>query len=438
MARSAGELGVTGVNLIAGPMPPWLKRTIAVAGLLLMLPGLLGALGYICIMLMSVLEGGLDEVGPGLASFTLAVVTTGAGGAVAWHALRSLQGKTSSALCLPPAWALAGIFGLCVVMGLFVSENGFAPALLFPPLLLVAAALPPLLAVAWFMGRRAEGLTWRRGVVAFAGGATLGVVIALILEILFPAIILALVFDLADAVRQEMEALVEALAGKDIAAAMTSPGFIYAFVQLALIAPLAEELAKPLVTLPLVGRLERRDAFLVGAMAGAGFAALENVIYAGFGLYFWAGILVVRALGGAIHPLGAGLVALGWRDVLRGEVNAWPRWLIRFGIAAGVHALWNGGSLLVVTLAGAQFFGELPPDIDVLGLSAAGTTLALLIVLGLAALWIGRGVARSSLSAGQADEVSFVLSNRAVAIWGLACLVTIVPAGITGLEILIH
>ena len=165
-----------GVNLIAGPMPPWLKRTIAVAGLLLMLPGLLGALGDICIILMSVLEGSLDEVGPGLASFTLAVVTTGAGGEVAWHALRSLQGKTSSALCLPSVWALAGISGLCVAMGLFVSENDFVPALLFPPLLLTAAALPPLLAVAWFMGRPAEGLTWRRGMVAFAGGATLGVV----------------------------------------------------------------------------------------------------------------------------------------------------------------------------------------------------------------------------------------------------------------------
>lgn len=421
-----------------GPMPTWLKRVVAIAGLLLALPGLIAALGYLCVTLVMVLGRDLGEVSVGLVSLTLTLVTLGAGGAAAWHALRSLRRKPSRALHLPPIWALAGIFGLFVAMGLFVSENDFAPALLFPPLLLVAAALPPILAVSWFMRQNAEGFTWRRGLVALAGGATLSVFIAVLLEILFPVIILALVFNLADVVKESVQALFEALAGEDIASAMTSPGFIYAFVQLAIVAPLAEELAKPLVTLPLIGRLTRRDAFLVGAMAGAGFAALENVVYAGSGFYFWAGILVVRALGGAIHPLGSGLVALAWRDILRGETNAWPKWLIRFGIAAGMHALWNGGSLLVITLTEARFFGELPPDITMLGLSAAGTLLALLILLGLAALWIGRSVTQSTRLPGERAELSFLLSDRAVAIWALACLVTIVPAGITGLQILVR
>jgi hypothetical protein len=181
---------------------------------------------------------------------------------------------------------------------------------------------------------------------------------------------------------------------------------------------------------------------LLGAIAGAGFAALENVIYAGFGYYFWAGILVVRALGGAIHPLGAGLVALGWRDVLRGEPKAWRNWLARFGLAAGMHALWNGGSLLVITLAGARFFGELPPEIDVLGLSAAGTTLALLIILGLVALWTGRSIAQDAQVLALLDnepvKADFTLSDRNVAIWALTCLVAIVPVGITGLQLLMR
>jgi RsiW-degrading membrane proteinase PrsW (M82 family) len=230
--------------------------------------------------------------------------------------------------------------------------------------------------------------------LAFAGGATAGALIAIILETLFPVIFLVLVFDLANIALDNVEKLFEALAGKDVATALTSPGFIYIFVQIAVIAPLVEELAKPLITLPLIGRLSRRDAFLVGAMAGAGFAAFENVIYAGFGFYFWAGILLIRALGGAIHPLGSGLVALGWRDILRGESQAALNWFTRFGIAAGMHALWNGGSLLIITLAGAKFFGKLPPEIDILGLSMAGTTLALLVILGLAALWFGRSLVR--------------------------------------------
>jgi hypothetical protein len=232
------------------------------------------------------------------------------------------------------------------------------------------------------------------------------------------------------------------LAGQDIATAIASPGFIYLSVQIAVFAPLAEEWAKPLVTLPLVRRLSRQEAFWVGAMAGAGFAALENVVYAGLGLRFWAGILVFRALGGAIHPLGAGLTALSWRDILGGEKHAWRNGLIRWATATGIHALWNGGSLLVITLAGAQFFGELPAEIDVLGLSAAGTTLAVLVVLGIATLWVGRVVGnRLQPTAEQAEkppEVSFALSDRTMAIWALACLAAIVPVGIAGLKLLLR
>jgi hypothetical protein len=230
-----------------------------------------------------------------------------------------------------------------------------------------------------------------------------------------------------------------ALSSAEIARALTDPRFIFIFVQIALIAPFAEEIAKPLVTLPLLRDLSKPQAFLVGAMAGAGFAVLENVIYATSGFTIWAGILAVRALGGALHPLGSGLVAQGWRDVLRGEKDAGKNWLRRFGIAFAVHAAWNGGSLLVITLGGAGLFGELPPEIDVLGLSAGGTTLAFLIVLGLSALWIGRAYGRNkpilATDEETLPETPFTLSDRALAIWALTCLAAIVPAGIAGLKL---
>jgi hypothetical protein len=247
------------------------------------------------------------------------------------------------------------------------------------------------------------------------------------------------VFNLADTVSGSIRALLSALSSTDVAQALTDPGFIFIFVQIAIIAPLAEEIAKPLVTLPLLRNLNKQEAFWVGAMAGAGFAALENVIYATTGLTIWAGILVVRALGSALHPLGSGLVAQGWRDVLHGEKDSGKNWLRRFGIAVAVHAAWNGGSLLVITLGGARFFGKLPPEVDVLGLSAAGTTLAFLVILGLSALWIGRAYGHNKpiLPADEKalPEERFMLSDRAVAIWALACLVAIVPAGIAGLKL---
>ena len=394
-------------------------------GLLLALPGIPLLLSVLCLTPFATLSRDRDAPRLGLFGFISVYITLGLGGATFWHAWRSLHGQPSRSLKLPAAPLMALVFSLLVAMGIFVRDNDIAAGMFFPPLLIIAAALPPLSAISWFAQRQSEGLTVRRGLVAFAGGATASVLFAILLEILLPLIVLSLVRGASDVVVNYGSRLLDALAGRSIALALANPAFIYLFVGLAVIAPLAEEFAKPLVTLPLVRHLARREAFLVAAMAGAGFAAIENVLYASFGPGFWAGILVVRALGGAIHPLGAGLVGMSWREVLHREPGAWARGAARFGLAAGVHAVWNGGSLIVITLAGAQFFGQLPPQINILGLSAAGTTLALLVVLGLGALWLGRAIVHQTESlagSAQAVEAQLAVSDRAAAIWALACL----------------
>lgn len=422
-------------------IPDWQKKVVMGAGLLLALVGIPITIITLLMFMVGVVNGGVDR-GAAITALTLLALTLGAGGITFWHAGYSRSLKPSSPLRLPPAWILASLFGLALVVAMAATAIRRVEVLLFPAAFLVAAAMPPLWAVAWFASgsppERTGALTRRRGLVAFAGGATASVALALILAILTPALVLSLVVDLAATALDAVEGLLASLAGGRVAEAITGPGFLYAMVQLALVAPLMEELAKPLITLPLARRMDKIGAFLVGAMAGAGFAALENVLYAGFGLRFWAGILIIRAVGGAIHPLGSGLMALGWRAVLRGETGAGRAWLGRFGMATGIHALWNGGSLLVITLAGARFFGELPPEIDVLGLSAAGTTLALLIILGLGALWLGRATLASLDEAGVLPTARpFVLSDRAVALWAVACLLALVPAGITGLKLIL-
>lgn len=426
--------------LLKASLSKTLARTLAIGGLLLFLPGLPLALGFFCMILILVSEGDSEAIQVGLGGFTLMAITLGAGGIIFWHSLRSLQGKPSSSLNLPSVWKMAGLFSICITAGLFITESNFATGLLFPPLLLVGAAVPPLLAVSWFTDQKRGSLTWRQGLVSLAGGATLGVIVALTLETILPLVVLSLVFKLTEVMTASFENLLVALAGENIALALTEPSFLFLLIQLAIVAPLAEELAKPLATLPLVGHMSRRDAFLIGAMAGVGFAVLENILYASFGFYFWAGILIVRALGGAIHPLGSGLVAVGWRGVLRNEPGAWGNWLARFGLAVGVHALWNGGSLLMITLAGANFFGQIPPEINILGLSMAGTSMALLVILGLAALWAGRSIVQNvELDISDEHESAkpgFILSNRSIAIWAITCLVAIVPIGITGLQLL--
>jgi hypothetical protein len=435
----------------ASAVPHVLKRVILILGLILILIGAPLTISLFCVMLLISIDGGNRETAYfGVASLTLVMLTLGAGMTAFVQANRSLKGKPSKPLRFPSTFLLFSIFVFLVGLGAFIVASETAVGIFFPPILLAAAALPPLWAVAWMIPQvkpSAEGeagaadqpsLSGRRGLLAFAGGATVSVFIALVLEILLPVTIFALVFDLAENVAAQMESLFRALSTRDVAEALTSRGFIYLFVQIAVIAPLAEEFAKPLVVLPIVRHASRQETFWLGALAGAGFAALENVIYAMSGFGIWAGILAVRAIGGALHPLGSGLVAQGWRGVMLGETNAGKNWWKRFGIAVAVHAAWNGGSLLVITLGGARFFGDLPPEIDILGMSAAGSVLAFLLIIGLAALWVGRayGHDKSFLPAeGGEAEAGLVPSERAIALWAVACLIAIVPAGIAGLKL---
>ena len=422
-------------------MPKSIKYLILIAGLILFLPGLMMALVYSCATPLVMLSSQRDALAIGSWSFFAMLVTFGAGGVVVWHTWRSLANKSSNVLRLPPAWMMVGIFGLMLVIGIVSRTNNLLSGFIFPPALFITASIAPLLAVSWFASSRADGLTFRRAMVAFAGGATVSVFIAIALEIILPMTIMALMYNVSNTVMKSLQTLLTDLAGQQISRTLTSPGFIYAFIQAAIIAPIAEEIAKPLVTLSIIGRLSRRDAFLVAAMAGAGFAALENVVYTSFGMYLWSGILVLRAIGGAIHPLGAGLVGLSWREVLNREPGAMRYGFARFGIAAGMHALWNGGTMIVIALAGAQFFGKTPSNISILGLSAAGTTLAVLIALGIAALWLGRNVAQNARLPFETEgesEAQFVLSDRAIAIWALACLVAIVPVGVAALQLLLR
>jgi RsiW-degrading membrane proteinase PrsW (M82 family) len=438
-------------------IPVGWKQTIVGVSVILMIMGLPLGIGFLCMAASDYSDSGIIY---SAFSFLAVALTFGVGLVTLIHVNRSIGNKPSKPMRLPPMPLMIGAFVLLLMVAVPIFIIGDAVARFFvPPLLILLAALPPLWAVAWFMStdsdtdKRMETdssteamenkdrtlITWRHGTMAFIGGGTIGVFVALVLEILLPVIVFALVFNLADSVMNSVSRLFDELAGSRISLALINRGFLYIFIQLAVIAPLAEELAKPLALLPALKRLSRNEAFLLGAFAGAGFAAVENVIYAASGGEIWSGILLVRALGGALHPLGAGLMALAWHDLFSGEQGAASKWFTRFAIAVGVHAAWNGGSLLVITLGGAGFFGDLPDEIGVLGISAAGGTLAFLILLGISALWIGRAIGHGespslALPNEQADA-SLPLSERTLAIWAFACLAAIVPIGIAGLSL---
>jgi RsiW-degrading membrane proteinase PrsW (M82 family) len=425
-----------------------LKWLVTLWGVILLLPGLLALLGYCLMMTVMLLEGDAEALTWGIGLAVFLTVTLGGGGVTVYQGLRALGKQPSRPLRLPPLWAVGGGFALALAIGLGLQQVEICAPLLFPLCLMVAALAPPLAAVVWMLDHKPGTLTWRRVGVAFVAGATVSVVLAIILEVLLPGVVLLLVLDLAEPVLDGFEELFDALAGREVAKVLTSPGFLFALVELAVVAPLVEETVKPLVTLPLLRHLERpRDALLLGAAAGAGFAVLENVLYATVGLPIWAGVLAVRALGAAVHPVGSGLVTLGWHGLLRRRPDACPehgrrggrRWLGGYGLAIGIHALWNGGITLLLALAGAQFFGEMPPEVDVLGATVAGSLLALLAVEGVAVFVGARTLARRLAipEEGEAEEapaLSRLPPDQAMAVWALVCLLALLPVGLAVLE----
>jgi RsiW-degrading membrane proteinase PrsW (M82 family) len=414
-----------------------MKQSIAIAGLLLMLLGIPIAIGFFCVTLLLMIDDDPSAIAVGIISFTAMVLTVGAGGATFWHGLRSQQGKISQPLRLPPTWQLGLVFVLAIPIGTLILEDYLAAGFLFPPTFLAASALPPLWAISWFNNKNEKELIWRRGIVALAGGATASVAIVVTLVILVIGIVLALSPNIVEILSEISESWFDPFSERPVSSDISTSIFFLTFVVIAIIIPLIEESVTPLVTLPVVGRLSRQGAFLVGAMAGVGFAAVESIAYAGIGFSFWAWILIVRALGAAIHPLGAGLVALGWHDVLQKKVDAWPRWFTNFGLASGIHILWNASFFIIVTIVALRDSSSLAFDLNIFAGISTGFVFVLAVVLGFVTMWMGRFIT-NQLESSNAEFVpgrSPIPADGMVAIWASICIAAIVPMGIVLLQI---
>lgn len=359
------------------------------------------------------------------------------GGLAAFFALRSLSKRPAWSFRLPPTWALGGGFIVSLAAGLGLWQAGLSRAFLVPIFAALAAMLAPLAVIGWIVDRRPGAVNARRGWVSFGLGATASTSLAYLLNVLLPIGVLFLVFGLSDALAPLVEDLLDALQFGALTEELLSPWFLVALVELAVIAPLVEELVKPLPLLPLLKRLaagreaSARDALLLGALAGAGFAAVENLLYATLFGSTWGGVLATRALGAALHPFGAGLMAVAWWRVLRREPGSARGWARNYGLAVGAHALWNGTCVVAAAVSQTWFLGW---EVDLLGTSNSALLIALLAAEGIGLLVALRLLARRLEPA--VEEGKETVSppamplERAIAIWGLVCLVVLLPVGL--------
>lgn len=298
------------------------------------------------------------------------------------------------------------------------------------PFLVVAAVGPPVTAL--LLADAVAGGASRSLVPSVLIGAIVVPVLVLIAGGALAAAVFGLVEPLAEAGRDLLD---ELRVDPTLLGVLSSPWAVVLLVHLAVAAPLVEEALKPL------GSMTRRpasarDAFLFGAAAGAGFAAVENLLYAS-GWFMWGeswlAIALLRSVGAAVHPLGAGLVSLGvWTAMQKRRPGIA---FGAFGAAATVHGLWNG--TIAVTLV---LFNER----DFVGGGLGGTALTWGVTLAVLLVLLG-GAALAGL-AGLAGRVSgeevperlvprlAPSGPRGIVAWAAVSALLLIPAAILILE----
>ncbi len=196
---------------------------------------------------------------------------------------------------------------------------------------MMVAFVPSVFWIAWLMKRVRHGPGAGSVLLMFGWGAIFAVIIALILNTLIPG----------------------------FSPRIYGSGMFFAAV---IVAPLVEEMAKPLgLRLADYDIARIRDGVLLGATAGLGFAATENLLYemsainSGGWETFWATAMVRSIAACALHASATALTGRGYA-LFSTEHESWLI-IIPFYIGAVLlHALYN---YLAISENILYFFGAL-------------------------------------------------------------------------------
>ena len=421
------------MNTISKPSK-FLAYVAVLVGGLLLLSGGASALGYLGLSALAPvlnLGGGLLSAQLGqMAASWLGLV---GGGLAVYHGLSSISQRRSHSLRVPPFYMFWIAFALVLGAGNLLLNLSFSKTFLFPFVFALGAALPVLAVLAWVARRLGWPLTWRQSALAFVCGSTLSIAVAIVAETVLPYLVYIFILPLQ--LLSYGFGDVFASGGGFSPGFFFSPGLMIFLITTAFAAPIPEEFAKAL-TVPMFGRLRfsnARQVFLVGMWSGAGFAILENMLYEGlyanYNGWSWGGVALLRGIGAVLHPLCAGIVALGWWHMRAG--GGVGRLLHAYGLAVGLHTLWNGGFKIFVYITGLGYYtGWGNSELSLYGTSIEVLLAVYLIALSLGLWWLLRRIVLGMAEAAPAEAgAPAAISPRWVAAWALACALVIVSVG---------
>jgi hypothetical protein len=323
-----------------------------------------GLSGLLLLFALFFVAGSTDEFGESDVVATTVAITSIAllalvpGVLLTWHGISSAMGEGSSRY-RPPLMlvALAAFAAVLAVGGLNMAD--FHPvAAPMPVLHGLAAVLPGVGLVALasrgaiWRGVAVRGLTWRQVTLAAAISMTIGVWMALYVEVpgSIAAIALLLVHNGAFAEAASVGEAFDFVFDYPDLILTENEQFVANLFVAAVLAPLSEEFGKSLgVRFMMRGPTTRAQAFALGAAAGAGFGFLEALLYGtsvvdeGLGAWWW--IMLVRGGSTSLHVLATGLAGVAWWHWRYGR-NAATGWRL-FGLAVLLHAAWNAFAVTV-------------------------------------------------------------------------------------------
>jgi len=276
------------------------------------------------------------------------------------HARNVLKARPSAKFQPPSPRRLTAVFFVCLIIGQLMLSTTSSSRLipLVFPLLHIAAAMAPSLAVLAFVGRRTRSASWRTVSLELSHGALLAPVGALLAElvvILTLILAVAVVVILAPGGVESLMQLSRNLQDpswledpENLARLVLSPAALAVIVAVFVVfAPLIEEFFKGLGVLLLGPRLRAQgEALLWGVACGAGFALTESLFNGSIALEGWGAIMLMRWGASLMHCVSSGIAGLGWHQALVSK-RPWHL-LAAYAAASGIHALWNA---LAVTVA---------------------------------------------------------------------------------------
>ncbi|MEO8973974.1 MAG: PrsW family glutamic-type intramembrane protease [Ktedonobacteraceae bacterium] len=312
---------------------------------------LLGGLGLLAVTLIIALNPQNSNLGANnyfstilqLIGFTCAGLI--GGGFCIYVSIRALLRRPSGNLRLPMFWIFLILYGVVIAISVGLQNSGnavtyiplaiflIALAAIFPALTLLALGVRRLRFPAW-------PTTWRRFVVALTSGATSGIGLALVLELL-AAYLLVKGMQASNALN--------CVNDPSAPGCGTTASFTITFIFVAILGPVIEETVKPLAVVAFIGRVRSAsEAFVLGMACGIGFALIETVGYIGLGYTDWLTVALERTGASLLHGFGAGMVALGWYYLFHAKNYRFLKFIGCFAYAIFQHFVWNATALLAL------------------------------------------------------------------------------------------